>query len=537
MQCENNITSMEKHVSEVEAVFNTFRARLFPRVVNDFFPITKEELEQLNASLKEINNTISALHDGFVVVSNMVPENPTHVFLNFDDSTLPEAALKKAIFDKDTGTTTTCVVPSGMGGVGKTSALRAIGNDAKTMEQFPDGVLYMSLGSEATKQDFIRILAMFVKFSGGEKECTEVENQKQLNEAICIVGKWFKGRNCLFLIDDIWCQNGIPQAVTQMPKKIVSNKDSRMAFTTRDRALECDITIAFQKRKIEDAENILMHSAGLFGANCIRTPMNEVKLLLEMSCGIPILLSTIGSRAKVLMENRKRLDSTTVWKEVLEEYEHAKNKFPVIMWNKEKDEPILDTLYLSVKMIGDGTDEGQTETLFRSFCILKKRQRAPTSILRRLRGMSKHDARREINKFERFSIVEIFPLTCGGHTENYFIVHDLFMDVSKHLAKLHTDFEETLCRRFISSYVLEGNGRSKRHVCTGNSAPSCSQDHAIISLHSKGVAVSVCESWIGVSDDGFVHCNLFRLLEMARMHGDGMALLRDPRWIAMQLKS
>lgn len=52
---------------------------------------------------------------------------------------------------------------------------------------------------------------------------------------------------------------------------------------------------------------------------------------------------------------------------------------------------------------------------------------------------------------------------------------------------------------------------------------------------SRGVQLSFCESYIAKSDDGFTHLNVFRLLGIANMHAEGVAVLRDSRWIGKQV--
>lgn len=193
----------------------------------------------------------------------MVPKKPPRILLNFNDASSPEARLRNAIFNKNTETTTACAVVRGMGGLGKTCALFAIGNHKEVIERFPDGVIYMSLGSEATKTDLIHGLAKFFKRSGGEKEGIEIESEKVLNDAIVIAAKWFQGPNFLFLIDDIWHEKDIPRGVIDILNTIVSHKDARMAFTTRYHANECDICAPFEKREVSDPEKNLLHAADL----------------------------------------------------------------------------------------------------------------------------------------------------------------------------------------------------------------------------------------------------------------------------------
>lgn len=125
-KCKIQIATITNHLGRVVNILNSWRARVFPTVVLDILPIIKDELDELNGSLGGLNGIISSLHDGFVVVKNMVPENPSRIFLKFDDATSPEGKLKIAILEKHSDRNTICAVASGMGGVRKTVALRGV---------------------------------------------------------------------------------------------------------------------------------------------------------------------------------------------------------------------------------------------------------------------------------------------------------------------------------------------------------------------------------------------------------------------------
>lgn len=380
----------------------------------------------------------------------------------------------------------------------------------------------MSLVAEAMKNDLICKLAHFVKCSGGSEQAHEIENEKDLKEVIHKVSEWFQGRTCLFLIDDIWCRNGIPQSVTQMLKGIASHEDSRVAFTTRDRELDCDVRVHFKKKDDQDGHSLLFHTAGLQSQTPPEKGRKAIKSLIQISGGVPIALSALGSRAKDLMENRDGVDTCSVWQVVLEEYEKAKSKFPQSIANTEKDETVLNTLYLSVKMMADGTAEDTTEDLFLAFCVIKKRQQVPVNILCRLWSISETDAAYQITKFDRHSIVEISRVSVGGREADYFVVHDLFLDVSKYLAQSRTDLERNVSLRIINSYASEastkfqGTDTAERQISSAR--PSSSLFQSIMRLlRWPDPYARFCQSWIDVPDDGFAHSNVFRLLAIANM--------------------
>lgn len=145
------------------------------------------------------------------------------------------------------------------------------------------------------------------------------------------------------------------------------------------------------------------------------------------------------------------------------------------------------------------------------------------------------DATTVIDEFERFSIVEMSRETVGEHTGDYFEVHDLYLDIAIHIAKIENNFEETVSKSVIYSYIEDGNVDSEEAVHLRGSRPSSSEAHHLLAGQANAVDESFCASLVTVAKDGFIHSNVFGLLWIADMAAEGVALIRDPRWIARQL--
>lgn len=64
---------------------------------------------------------------------------------------------------------------SGMAGVGKTTARIELGHDAKIREHFKDGVLFMSLGAEATAMKITGELDEIMRMTGATTSAAKVK--------------------------------------------------------------------------------------------------------------------------------------------------------------------------------------------------------------------------------------------------------------------------------------------------------------------------------------------------------------------------
>lgn len=87
---------------------------------------------------------------------------------------------------------------SGMAGVGKTFALIALGHDKEVRGHFKDGVLFMSLGANASVGHITRGLSKIMKFTGARASADAVERQTSLAKVVEDAALWFLGKRIFF---------------------------------------------------------------------------------------------------------------------------------------------------------------------------------------------------------------------------------------------------------------------------------------------------------------------------------------------------
>lgn len=127
-----------------------------------------------------------------------------------------------------------------MAGVGKTIALIALGHDKDVREIFKDGVLYMSLGANASVEVITRVLSKIMKFTGARSSADAVRNQADLTTAVKDTALWFFGKRNLFLVDDVWpTQNCSQEYLAQLHNILEGSPESRIVLATRNVHIGC----------------------------------------------------------------------------------------------------------------------------------------------------------------------------------------------------------------------------------------------------------------------------------------------------------
>lgn len=136
---------------------------------------------------------------------NTAPPNGPDIILNFeslDEIGIPLSSagrLKAATLASSNGQSVGAL-SAGMGGVGKSCALRALAYDPDILERFPGGVLFMPLGKDATVETLTECLSSAVEATGGKQLANELRRETKFKTVLQKMGNWFDGHDCLFMI-------------------------------------------------------------------------------------------------------------------------------------------------------------------------------------------------------------------------------------------------------------------------------------------------------------------------------------------------
>eukprot|EP00171_Calliarthron_tuberculosum_P005706 IDg5706t1 len=171
------------------------------------------DLEELKELSKNLEGGASSTKGGVFVKHFDRPEFPQHVVLDYktpDQNGGPvtaEGRLMRTVIALSRGGETrgvSAVGSLGMGGVGKTTALRALCHAEKVKEAYPDGIWFMEFGQDARDEKVAARIRRCVENSGGEAVAKEMAKAGSLSKAIEVASAWLRKRKILLVCDDLW---------------------------------------------------------------------------------------------------------------------------------------------------------------------------------------------------------------------------------------------------------------------------------------------------------------------------------------------
>lgn len=208
-----------------------------------------------------------------------------------------------AVTGGGTGTSSVVHGATGMAGVDKTMALIALGHDETIRKHFRDGILYLTLGADASVESITRGLSQIKKCTGPRDSAAAVREQTDPAEAIEDTAFWFQNRRNLFLIDDIWPTKNRDQGfIPELRNILRGSPDSRIVLTTRYRRsgslIGSQVDFGARDPFGPISMSIFMLKAT---AGCRRDVSKAIQSvaavegILKLCAGLPIALALTGS--------------------------------------------------------------------------------------------------------------------------------------------------------------------------------------------------------------------------------------------------
>ncbi|CDF40019.1 WD40-repeat containing protein, partial [Chondrus crispus] len=480
--------------------------------------------------------------DGFKA-SFQVPKNPDHVILKFGRSedagnstermTAPEERLRRSVLrpgDRQNvgavGARRGGVVGTkGMGGIGKSCALRGLASDEEVRSRFCDGIYWLVLGQDATERGVIEHLARITRESGGETQAKAVREESVLYSAVSRVTEWFKGKTILLLIDDVW-REGMVGGEGIAGSKVMSRlreiadveNSSRTAFTAREwGVVEGSEEIQFSTKEDASSLEILLKSADIQREE-VEGLGDQTERILRFCGGLPLALSVVGRAIARHREIAKEL----CLKNVLDEYLECLEDTSSILLDERADgtylyENLSMAFEVSLCMMdrkksrGDGQLMSYAE-MYESLVVIRRQGWLPLSVLCLLwRRKGKAQALKVLHEFVEASLVERKDGVSSGRKIAGVRLHDLQLD-----------YVQQRC----------GNGGEKRWheklVQEWQWNESENRQEAPPWVCGRGWKKDMVE------DEYFRH-NLCRHLKGAQLGEDLWDVLSDARWVAEKL--
>ncbi|CAN8065351.1 unnamed protein product [Agarophyton chilense] len=468
-----------------------------------------------------------------------VPENPSHVVLNFNCNpeleppvprrSNPEGHLKMKVLQSN-GTQSIAAVGSrlshligtdGMSGVGKSCALRGLAKDPDIRERFRDGIYFITLGKEAKVPHIMGQVEKIVKESGGERAARKIKEDDTFDTSLSSARKWFECKCILLLIDDAWHENECGRGVVSRLSRIVDVEcGSRVVFTTRDLRLTVDaLAVHFDARDHEMSLQILLASAGL-EAEQVEVCKSIVEHVLEFCGGLPMALAVAGCAVKIQLA---QMHSATNMRETWDAYLSELQKHREYLLHDFVANDPYENLSMAFATSLTILDKYLTQSLpfqpkmpmsevYRTLIVLQQQGWIPVTVLELLWDSNdEHEALRMLQALENANLAQ---------RENRILNGKLTPGISLH--SLHLTFAQDECAK-------RGEKTKWHRKLLGKYLPE--EDPTDYRSSVK------CRDWTkdDIFNEDYIRDNVSRHLVGAGLGEELHCLLMNPKWTAKRL--
>lgn len=465
------------------------------------------------------------------------------VILDYYNVNTFESQLKSELLSEDIQSFPIIVV-CGMVGVGKSVALRGLGSLQDVKRKFNDGVIYIYLGRNSSLLDLNRKLEDVVSKCGGVDEADQIRKNENFEFTSSVVHKWFQGKNCLFLIDDVWFVNDITVEQIIRLSAVCENGNSRIGITTRDtRFLVLDRGnnfkfVIFRPRETYGriASKILLREASESRAPLDIDEYEAYERILRICNGLPLMLSSAG---KTIQNLKSRLDSVKdIWRVSARElslkcYKNGTHFFFEYLENTS--EP-WDSTNTTLELIEKDLNIRGCKSRFASFCVMQQEHSIPVFLLKKL-WESEHQIEILKTSFDRVFLLEDIPSVSAN--DEKLRLHEITLIVARNLLE-NSSQQMEISRNLIGIYLLKipsiysRKRRVPRMFYTLRFSLVSHVPESLQSVIVRGLG-SFDKKFLKIEDDGYIFKHVCHLLRGATWTESLMDLLSNPKWIIKQL--
>ncbi|KAI0562552.1 WD40-repeat containing protein [Gracilaria domingensis] len=404
----------------------------------------------------------------------------------------------------------------GEGGIGKTTAIRALSLHPEIRKCYTDGIYDITLGLDATEATLVLELCKIVRQSGGRHLADTLQTRKQTRDVLSSAAEWFRNKKFLLLVDDVWNIPGQGRSMIYELYDFVAVGDhSLFVYTTRNAELaSLAKSYKLSRWTEESSRKLLLKFAGYQEQHSFDRSVDKIVHDLIQTCqGLPVLLSVVGrimSEAIATTEG----DSRLVWHWFVSQ-QHNLLEVEVDRYGSVK------SIFMSALCALDHY-HGVEKFLFRirytfvemhrALCVIQKQDWVPLTILSFLWKLENEFQAAQLLRL--FASVGLLVSLFKGEGEKMVqgaTMHDLFLDYEKTEAKHRgemTDWHQSVVDGYISKWSL-----------TGEDAVGCR------------------EWWrVNPEDAGYFRQNIVRHLGEAGLGSEMVTLVTRPQWIEKRVR-
>lgn len=462
--------------------------------------------------------------------------------LDYDNTDTVESQLKTELLSEGDHSFP-IIVACGMIGVGKSVALRGLESLLDVKRKFKDGVLRIKLGRNSSLLDLTKKIEGFLRKSGGDYEADRISTGEDFELTIRVAHEWFQGKNCLFLIDDIWFRNGITVEKIKCLSGVCGNENSRICITTRDTRLlmdggSCFRCVIFRPQDPygQRASDILLR-----GARELRPPLDTDEFdayekILRVCNGLPLMLASAGKTIQHLKSRNP--NAKNVWRASAREVSLKcfKKSIHFFFQYLDNTSELMESTDTALEMIEKDLKIGCCKRHFESFCVVQQEHSIPISLLERL-WKAEHHIEDLITGFGRFFLVEDIP--CASVDEKEMKMHEITLLAVRNMSE-NSNQRLEFSRSLIAIYLLKVRhirNRKERilkrlYSLRYRLLPYVPERFQSVVVRGFG---TFDKKFLRVEDDGYIFKHVCHLLRGSTWIESLMNLLSNPKWIVKQL--
>lgn len=305
-------------------------------------------LDMLCADLED--QTLPAANGHPVAATRVsAPAKPDH----FIERPTELLKLRQTVLSDVTDRQIALTAVRGMGGIGKTTLATVLCHDPVIHDAFPDGVVFVEIGKDATDLTGAAEAILNVLGSGGQKF-------NSFEGALSELRRVLPGKSALIVLDDIWHTKHIKPFLIEAPR-------SRVVFTTRFGSIAQAPGIGASEVRVDIMER---SQAIALLQKYINEDQAALGTLADKLGRLPLALKIAGA----LIQHPQTGISVQAY---LEQFQHV-SQVSTDNFSPDRDNSLSVCFELSLQKLGDRRE------LYEAFCIFPTDTPIPQHVLFRL---------------------------------------------------------------------------------------------------------------------------------------------------------
>ena len=457
------------------------------------------------------------------------PELPDNVVLDFGSTETQEGRLLRKLLElreKESAHGMSALGCSrgsathGMGGVGKTTALRAICYQETVKEAFPDGICFLEFTQNAKDCDIQHQLERCIENFGGVSVATKMEGQSSLEGAVNHAAGWLRAKATLFVCDDMWGTTGSEFGHLRLLKRLLRFAPrSKLLISTRDKRIAEEVSMNYETFGTlpshgPSARNLLCRIA--FGdehAKTLNRPdvLGDFETILNVCSGLQLALCMAGRALRTAIQELGDIQKgfEVYASQVQRDQRPDETERGAQLYDHGLTHIVEASLVQCELWATKSLKHVNVHDLFRSLCVLEKQMVMPKSVLSNLWGLSSRETDHVVRKFADLGLItktkgNTLAEPCENETvEDYGVrLHELILVLCQEMAWYEQE------ERHAS--VIDALKRSKS-VWIGEQVP-------------------MLDEWWRLKSSGYIFGNLSRHMVKCGRRQALANLLSDVRW-------